>query len=201
MDILSRNELESFVNVCDILTQALSKENAHAADQSVPTQEAFFAKRALFTRVSLNELATWEKDGLVSFAYGVVPYPKANEEQVDYYSTVAWQAPTASIPHNHPKLEAAAVVLNGLVCMGEDNILPAHIFRISMSQSTESLIDMTRQALVADHVSVWKLNQASQELYNVIWNDRGGIVSTYESYKNILKASLQEINTAFGIEN
>ena len=48
------------------------------------------------------------------FAYGVLPFPKYNEDQEQYVSYIYQAAASMGVPANHPNLEQACVILENL---------------------------------------------------------------------------------------
>ena len=131
------------------------------------TTEAFANGRALFRHMclaDLNELADYQ------CSYGILPMPKASEEQDSYYCLVSTPYVTAfSIPTIHPAPEEAALVMS------------------AMAEASTDTLDYAYYEQVLKNRRV--VDDESKEMLDIIFNNRVydlGVVFNWGGIKDVM---------------
>ncbi len=82
----------------------------------------FTSGRCLFSFAEVNKLQRFRS---LDFEYGIVPFPKYDENQQNYVTTSYQGAPAAYIPVTSPDPEKVAYVLDAMAYEGEQMIVPS----------------------------------------------------------------------------
>ena len=110
--------------------------------------------RSLFF-FALPNYITWKLRD-VDFDYGILPIPKYDEAQKDYYSTVAsWHSYVYMLPKSAASAEDSAYIMDVLAFWGEDMIKPAYYditLQRKLSKDSESadMLDIIFNNMVYD---------------------------------------------------
>ena len=92
----------------------------------------------------------------MDFEYGILPIPKYDEEQQDYYSTAAsWHSYVYMIPKSAASAEDSAYIMDVLAFWGEDIVKPAYYditLQRKLSKDSESadMLDIIFNNMVYD---------------------------------------------------
>ncbi len=115
---------EHFYSVCDKLTKIMSDSSGamyHKEPSGVATK--FTLNRAL---LSYGEIATTQTLRSAEFAFGVLPYPKYDENQSRYYSRKSWPSAGVSIPVTAPDPEMAGALADSLNYLAKEIVWPVY---------------------------------------------------------------------------
>ncbi len=117
--------------------------------------------------------------------YGIIPYPKADEAQSDYYSIVHNIIREMALPTNCKQPENVCAVLEELAFEGNQNVIPAYYevalkTKYARDDDSAKMLDMIRDGCVTDIAMIYPAN------FN-----RLGIILRYMAQEN--KASLATI--------
>lgn len=86
-------------------------------------EEVFRLGRSMFTCAQLKASTKYRE---VEFTYGIVPMPKYNEEQAEYYNYRTTNVQLSAIPVTNPKAEETAVILDAMAYLAYTEILPTY---------------------------------------------------------------------------
>lgn len=115
---------EHFYSVCDKLAKIMSDSSGamyHKELYGVATK--FTLNRAL---LSCGEIATTQTLRSAEFAFGVLPYPKYDENQSRYYSRKSWPSAGVSIPVTAPDPEMAGALADSLNYLAKEIVWPVY---------------------------------------------------------------------------
>ncbi len=93
-------------------------------------------------------------------AYGIIPFPKLDEEQDSYYSIAHDIISVMCLPVNCQKVEAASAVLEALAFIGYEDVLPAYyesLLKAKYARDAKSaqMIELIRDNFITDIAYVY----------------------------------------------
>jgi hypothetical protein len=108
----------------------------------------------------LGFLYTSEKLRDMEDDYGIIPFPKYNEEQDNYYAVVHDIATLMCLPTNCTKVEQVAAVLEAMAYYSYKNVMPAYYetalkTKYVRDQSSAQIIDLIHNATMTDIAYVY----------------------------------------------
>ena len=122
-----------FYDVTDKLTKVLKKNGGnHFTDPTSGIQDGkpgnyvttFETQRALFLTAEVCKTSRMRDK---SFEFGIVPFPKYDESQENYYSVPFYATPGFAIPVTAQDAERSAIVGDALAYLGNEMVLPVFI--------------------------------------------------------------------------
>ena len=140
----------------DVLNNVLSYFNAHECcynveDYSTTFTDMFSNEQALFIAPIICELYSLRD---MEDDFGLLPFPKYNEEQERYYSSVvdAWLF-VAPITNSNP--EGTSIIIEALAYETEYNVIPAYYeqtlkFKCLRDNDSVEMLDLVRKTLSFD---------------------------------------------------
>lgn len=171
--------------------------NGNDAD---PTQGgyiyAFMNQRTLF---GVSEVNKFQRYRSLDFEYGVLPFPKYDENQDSYYSMMYTSSHVAHIPITNPNPEIAGFVLDALSYESEISVVPT--FRevaietkgLRNGESIEMLKIIT-DSIVAQPGSLLGLNGSiNTDLSNAVVNHTGTYASIFAQYEDQIQANIDNV--------
>ncbi len=192
------NVLEKFVEFKKsddthfIYTTSSDTEDSNVADK------IFREGRALFYPAMLNraqEFRGMETD------FGIVPYPKWNEDQSAYYTHAQDGYSVGVIPIDAPNLELCGAVVDVISALSSEMVIPAYYdmaLRDKYARDDESgeMLDLIREGFSVNFGYFYgqSLNGCSMVFRNLIQQDNTNFVSFYQvnakGYERMLKKLL-----------
>ena len=136
--------------------------------------------------------------------FGILPYPKLNAEQEDYYHTVApYNSQFICVPLVQNDVERTGVITEALAYYGQKIVLPAYYDVTLIGQSTrdeesEGMVELILDSLVFDIGYYYQIGPYNKQLIMMIRNFDRNFTSMYDSYKNSAQALLTVINEYYG---
>lgn len=121
-------ETERFFSVAERIAQLNSVEGEYySANESEPSPHRFdniFKNgRAFFIGCEIK-MAPMFRD--VDFTFGMIPFPKYNEEQAEYYSMMFYQLLLITIPITNSETERAGNILDALSYEAKQQVMPIY---------------------------------------------------------------------------
>ena len=132
--------------------------------------------------------------------FGILPYPKLNAEQEDYYHTVApYNSQFICVPLIQNDVERTGVITEALAYYGQQIVLPAYYDVTLIGQSTrdeesEGMVELILDSLVFDIGYYYQIGPYNKQLIMMIRNYDRNFTSMYDSYKNAAQLTLNVIN-------
>ncbi|MBQ8510670.1 MAG: hypothetical protein IJ493_12255 [Clostridia bacterium] len=129
--------------------------------------------------------------------FGIVPLPKFNEEQDDYYSVVHDIMRIMVVPYNCRKVDAVSAVMEELSFEGYQNVLPGYYDvlmknKYARDDVSAEMIDIIRDSCTTDIAYIYGFNSMGYMQRKVIQSKNNNFASVYETY---LPAAEEKIDT------
>ena len=155
-------------------------------DYSVPSS-VFIAGNAFFNSTSLSGIESISRDA--NFSYSVLPYPKLNEEQQDYYTTNDnTYCATFGIPQCAADPNFSAFMIEVLSWKSHTTTYPAYTETIckvrgSYDADCYEMLELTLSGLTYDFGLMYSLGLRTDILLKSILEEGQQITSLYEGVK------------------
>lgn len=169
-------------------------------NQSDSHDVIFKDNRALFadyTFYYLNQLRDCETD------FGIVPYPKYDSEQKEYYSRVEAGTTMATVPITNPEPEKAGAIIEGMASVGYQKLLPAYYESVLKrktvrDEESQGMIDIIFKTRVYDLGDTWFCDQIRDGLFATMWNNNSNNMSSlYRAYAKKINKTLDDTREAY----
>lgn len=165
--------------------------------------EAIASKRALFRAVSLNSILEL---GEHDCNFGVLPTPKYDKTQDDYYCRVSTiYASCVAIPNNAADPEMSAIIVDALMQASTDTVKNAYIEVIMKERKiqdddSEAMMDLIFDSRVYDFGSVynwggnyeWEASTITGFMNTVAFSGSNTFVSTWQSIESSVQAAMDD---------
>ncbi|MBQ8508721.1 MAG: hypothetical protein IJ493_02325 [Clostridia bacterium] len=161
----------------------------------------FPSQRTLFQTAEICKTQSFRE---LEFDYGVVPYPKYDENQSSYYSPIFEACVAFSIPITAPDAEFSASVWDALAYEGGQSVVPAYR-EVTLEQkglrnddSIEMLGIITDSAF-PDAGSMFGISGSFRTEFNTeITNNTGAMASIIDKHKTSIQEKIDELVDAIG---
>ncbi|MCL2814070.1 MAG: hypothetical protein FWD23_05670 [Oscillospiraceae bacterium] len=156
--------------------------------------QALFLLRGMET---IAELRAMETD------FGILPFPKLDENQSDYYSPVgAWKAMFLSIPSVQQDLDRTAVILEALAAESLYVIRPAYydkslVGKHARDEESVEMLDIIIESKIFDFGWYYQFGSYNNHMMDLFRNYNSDFVSMYEKYQSKAESDIQKINDRF----
>ncbi len=174
------------------------------ANQSDLHYEMFAGNKALFadyTFYYLNQLRDCE------FDFGILPYPKFDSNQDEYYSRVEAGTTIACVPVTNPEPDIAGAIMEAMASTGYELILPEYYDRTLTSRNVRDeesagMLDLIFKTRVYDLGDTWFCDQIRDGLMATMWNaNRNTLASTSKRYENVINYGISDTVEAYSKPN
>ncbi|MBQ8577064.1 MAG: extracellular solute-binding protein [Clostridia bacterium] len=135
--------------------------------------------------------------------FGVLPYPKYDEAQKEYYSTVApYGCSFLCVPAVLEDVDMTGRVLEAMACESLYTVTPAY-YDITLEGKTlrddesSEMLDIILGNRVFDLGQFYQVGGYNEEIMNLYRNKKTDFVSMYEKFEKKALKKLDEINEAF----
>ncbi|MBQ8551377.1 MAG: hypothetical protein IJ428_01030 [Clostridia bacterium] len=135
--------------------------------------------------------------------FGIVPSPKLDEEQDEYYSAVNYIAACMAVPVTNSDLERTSVVIEALAAESHDTLLPAYYETAIKSKYTRDTVSSDMLDLILDSVSYdlgiyYNWGNLSGRFCHLVYNGGDGFASMYAGSEKAAKAAIDEFISELG---
>ena len=157
--------------------------------------------QALFWTSLLGNMPTFRE---MESDFGILPYPKLNTTQDEYYHTVTpYNSQFICVPLIQDDVERTGTITEALAYYGQKIVLPAYydvtlIGQSSRDEESESMVEIILDTLVFDIGYYYQIGPYNKQLIIMIRNYDRNFASMYDSYKNSATALLNVINEYYG---
>jgi hypothetical protein len=203
--IVSNTASDHFYNVVEKLSEILTESDAKAyrcqtGGDMDPTTGGYIYifknGRALFTQAEVNKMQVFRD---VSFEYGVVPYPKYDESQDNYYSNAWYAATGAFIPVTAKDPEWNGLILDAMTYEGENIVVPA--FReVTVEQKglrnddSIEMLEIITSGVVPVIYDIFNIGEElSSSISSEIWNKTGSAASIVASNTTVIQEQIKTL--------
>ncbi len=137
------------------------------------------------------------------FDFGILPYPKYNEEQKEYYSLISTGlTPGVSIPVTNAEPEKAGLILEALAYYSVDTLTHAYYDialndRYSRDEESGEMLDIIFASRVYDFGFIYNVGELGTLIETMFAAKKNNFVSRYEKLESKALAALEEISAAF----
>ena len=174
----------------------------NGAEQIEPSYGAFKEGRALFTGHELTYAVNYLRDA--PFTYGIVPFPKYDEEQADYVTIMSFPYTLYGIPIDARTPSMSAAVMEAMASESYRTVSPVlfeNAYKVKYAQDTQSslMYDLIRQTVSFDFGRVFNdnLNSLTYSLFrNAIVQKNTDWASTMKANEKVLNKLLDKLTQA-----
>ena len=194
--VMSNERSAEAVNA--IMERCLDKSNMTGGfDESV---KAFTEGRLLIAGWALTDINSIRD---CQFDFGILPYPKYNEEQKEYYSLISTGlTPGVSIPVTNNEPEKAGLILEALAYYSVDTLTHAYYDialndRYSRDEESGDMLDIIFASRVYDFGFIYDVGGLGKLIETMFTGRSNTFVSKYEKQEAKALAALEELAAAF----
>lgn len=164
------------------------------------TAEMFGANRVLFIDeifFRMKELQDIETD------FGIIPYPKYDDSQTEYYSRVEAGCKIAIVPVTNQHPEYAGALLEAMSSYGYTNVIPefyeiALKRRTSRDEESSAMLDLIFETRRYDLGDTWWCNELRDGVFKTMFADNNrDLASALQSSEKLLNKQLERAIKGF----
>ncbi len=184
---------------------AVAYDHQHAItyqrDKSISGLDMWKNNQGLFWTTLVNQLPNIRE---MESDFGVLPYPKLNAEQDNYYTCIApYNSQFICVPLIQDDVDRTGVITEALAYYGQKVVLPALYDVTLVGQSTrdeesEPMLDIIFDNLVYDIGYYYQIGPYNKQLIVQMRNFNTNFTSMYDTYKNAATVALKVINQFYG---
>ena len=132
--------------------------------------------------------------------FGILPYPKLNETQDAYYTTVApYNSQFICVPLIQNDLERTGMITEALAYYGKQIVTPAYydvnlIGQNTRDEESADMLDIIFDSLVFDIGYYYQIGPYNKQLIYMVRAYNTNFTSMYDTYKNAAQGLLNVIN-------
>ncbi|MBQ8508330.1 MAG: hypothetical protein IJ493_00290 [Clostridia bacterium] len=157
----------------------------------------FETQRALFLTAEISKTARMRDK---EFNFGVVPFPKYDENQESYYSLPFYGTPCFTIPVTNSDPEKTAVIGDALTYLSWRDVLP--IFReVTLEQKglrnddSIEMLNIIIESSVPDLVYTYNIGSTMRTaVESKLTEGDSSVASIYASYESEMKTAIDKVN-------
>ena len=136
--------------------------------------------------------------------FGILPYPKYDEEQADYYTTILRRYTVAAVPISAAKSSNSALILEALGSAGYNDILPKY-YEVALKgkyvrdESSSQVLDLIKSSLYLEFVDMYYADLGFSDFFAsyVMNNSAGTYASSFESNRTVWETKLDKLYEAY----
>ncbi len=136
--------------------------------------------------------------------FGILPYPKYDEEQADYYTTILRRYTVAAVPISAEKSSNSALILEALGSVGYNDILPKY-YEVALKgkyvrdESSSQVLDLIKSSLYLEFVDMYYADLGFSDFFAsyVMNNSAGTYASSFESNRTVWETKLEKLYEAY----
>jgi hypothetical protein len=189
---------EHNVNVVEKLVQLIhGSKGSYFSVEATPNEYLFFKGNTVFTGGWISDTDYYRA---LNFDFGIVPYPKYDEAQENYYSRLDTSCPVVTIPVTCSDTDVASAVLEVMAAEGYYQVRPAYFDtalkeKYSRDEKTKDMIDLTINNITVDFgtIYVYSLNGITDKFKGTIGKNDANWVSNTETWKAQVMTSLDTL--------
>lgn len=159
--------------------------------------KSFMDEKYLFMGMVLEQINAL-RDMQVDF--GILPYPKYDEAQKEYYTTILRRYSVAAIPTTAASSSNSALILEALAAEGYSKIAPKY-YEVALKhkyvrdESSTQVLDLIKNSLYLEFVDIYysQLGFSDAFAIYVLNNNAGTYVSNIESNRTAWNNSLAQL--------
>jgi ABC-type glycerol-3-phosphate transport system substrate-binding protein len=199
----TQNALEKLVNLYK-LQSSYSNFEALGEPGQLKEPTMFIENRAMFVTAFLGAASTLRD---MNTDFGIIPYPKLDENQDEYRTTAHNSTSMICFPKTVRDPQMSAIIAEALCAESYRHVIPKYYeislkTKISRDESSEEMIDLIRDSLIFDFgwVHSVPMDSIGSFLASLIVSGSTDFASSYKSKEAAFNAGLEKINKAYGKE-
>lgn len=157
--------------------------------------------RTLFGGMVLEEV---ERLRDMDTDFGIVPFPKYDEAQEEYVTSILRRLTVSSIPITATAPETSELILEAMACIGYNEIIPTY-YDVALKDKyirdaeTAEMLDIVVETQYFDFMDVYyeDLGNTSDLLASYALFGGSSLASTFESRRNQLETQLENLYEAY----
>ena len=194
------------LKVTDKLIQLYTAEYSYKdhKTENDPSKEYFTAGNVLFNAMRFEMIERIRK---LEFDYGVLPYPKLDDDQEEYYSSVTDGVSLMFVPKTVPDKDLVGTVTQALAEESRKTVRPEYIELVlkgnaARDAQTLAMIDLIRDTVKVDPGYILN-GRAGLAIRNAVRSNMGlgdkptGLETYWQGHSEAAKASLDKFITAY----
>ena len=168
------------------------------------TDNPFYEDKLCLTTIRLHftdsaKMREMESD------YGIVPYPKYDENQNDYYSYIHDAFSIVMIPVSCSDPEMSAAVMQALAVEGHNQVMPAYYGVVLTEKYARDKESVEMLDIIFSNVNLdtgWLFSNFLDGLPQMllreqVWKNQNTLQSSYEKKQKAINKRIDKINTAY----
>ncbi len=136
--------------------------------------------------------------------FGILPYPKYDEEQENYYTTILRRYTVAAVPISASKSSNSALILEAMASDGYNNILPKY-YEVALKgkyvrdESSSQVLDLIKNSLYLEFVDMYYADLGFSDFFAsyVMGSSAGTYASSFEANRKSWEAKLTQLYDAY----
>ncbi|MBQ4573909.1 MAG: hypothetical protein IJA85_01805 [Clostridia bacterium] len=179
--------------VCDKIINMMNDEVNYLASSKIV--DNFAADKCLFM---IDRLYRTESLRNMQSDYGVLPIPKYNEEQEEYYNIVSIHNSTLmTVPKTNPQLEMTGIILEALACESRYTVIDTYYDvvlqeKLTRDAASYQMIEIIFNNRVFDIGELYKVGIFSEELLHMA-AEKTAMTSKYKTFEKKMQKDLDKI--------
>ncbi len=156
----------------------------------------FCRERSIFTLGYIRDMEALRD---LSFEYGIIPYPKFDDAQKQFYSSSSAAMPSVSIPVTSENDEAVGAVIEALAYYGQEKTTPMYFdsalkYKYSEGGDNAEMLDLMRASAMLSFTDIFAaaLGGPNDKFRETLWNKKGGVWAS--KAESLRKGSTQKLN-------
>lgn len=195
---------EKYADVVDKLYTLFWKTEGVLNKQDPDHLATLFSQNTLiFSQSWLYNCESYDMRDMAS-DYGIIPYPKYNEQQSEYYSFGHDQITIFAVPKTTSQADAAGAVLEVMSATSRSTVIDQYYEmalkgRYARDEESVQMLDMIRSNFLLDTGWIYceSTNLMSRMLRTLIEAKSKNFSSYYQKYRESFEASVKDLNNAF----
>lgn len=136
--------------------------------------------------------------------FGILPYPKYDESQENYYTTILRRYTVAAVPISASKSSNSALILEAMASDGYNNILPKY-YEVALKgkyvrdESSSQVLDLIKSSLYLEFVDMYYADLGFSDFFAgyVMGSSSGTYASSFEANRKSWEAKLTQLYEAY----
>ena len=195
---------EKYADVVDKLYTLFWQTDGVLNKQDPDHLATLFAQNSLiFSQSWLYNCESYDMRDMAS-DYGIIPYPKYNEQQSDYYTFGHDQITIFAVPKTTAQADAAGAVLEVMSATSRSTVIDQYYEmalkgRYARDEESVQMLDMIRSNFLLDTGWIYceSTNLMSRMLRTLIEAKSKNFASFYQKYRESFETSVKDLNNAF----
>jgi hypothetical protein len=158
----------------------------------------FKAGRALFITTFPHGLKTYSAD--CNFKYGIIPFPKYDDKQENYYTMADNYCMLFSIPLSNPEPDFSGFMLEALSYASTDTSLKAYYeisckTKYTYDEDSAEMLDLIFSNILYEPARVFQINSISNIYNNIAKAKTNNFASVYASAESAALTDIKKISS------